>query len=125
AADRPGRAAGTRRRLIGDDLPVARDQPTANAALVDGTRERQLGHGGDAWERLAQKAERLDPAQVVLDQLARRVPLAREPELVRRNAHPIVAHPNELEATASYVNPDLARSGVQGVLDQLFDDRGR
>jgi hypothetical protein len=51
--------------------------------------------------------------------------LAGEPEVGGADAAAVVAHANELETTAANVDANGGRSGIERVLDQLFDDRCR
>ena len=57
--------------------------------------------------------------------LARRVPLERQPRIVRLHPLAVVLDADLLLAAELDVNRQAPRAGVDGVLDQLLDDRGR
>ena len=56
--------------------------------------------------------------------LARRVPLDRQPRVVRLHALAVVFDANQLLAAELDGDADAAGAGVERVLDQLLDDRG-
>ncbi len=57
--------------------------------------------------------------------LAGRVARERQRQLRRRDAATVVAHPHQLQAAALDLDLDAPGAGVECVLDQLLDDRGR
>ena len=78
----------------------------------------------DAGQRLAAKAESVNRGEVVgALNLARRVALEREAGIL--GAHPFAVVLDAYEALAAQLDVDLdaPRAGVDGVFDQLFDDR--
>ena len=56
--------------------------------------------------------------------LARRVPLDRQPRVLRLHPLAVVLDADLLLAAELDVNREAARAGVDRVLDQLLDDRG-
>ena len=80
----------------------------------------------DAGQRLAAKSQRVDGGEIVGPlNLAGRVALERQPRIVR--AHPLAVVFDAHQALAAHFDVDLnaPRAGVDGVFDELFDDRGR
>src|SRR5262245_54738993 len=85
-----------------------------------------MRHRRDAWQRLAAEAEGGDRAEIVRTaDLARRVPFDREPRILRRHPFPIVLDANGLLASELDADVETARAGIDRVLDELLDDRGR
>ena len=85
-----------------------------------------MRHRGDARQRLAAEAERRDRAEIVgAADLARRVPLDRQPRVLRLHPLAVVLDADQLLAAELDRDGDAARAGVERVLDQLLDDRGR
>ena len=46
-------------------------------------------------------------------------------QVIAREARAVVGDADEIKAAAHQVNANLARACVDGILDQLLDDRGR
>jgi len=83
-------------------------------------------HGGDARQRLAPESEADDGVEVrELRQLARGMANECHRELVRSDAHPIIADSNRCAARPAYVDVDAPGAGIERVLHQLLDDRRR
>ena len=94
--------------------------------VVDGADDGELGDGGDARQRLAAEAERAHARRG----RRRRACSSRgagRPARARRRGMPPPSSPTRIrrQAAAANVDPDCARAGVERVLDQLLDDRGR
>ncbi len=88
--------------------------------------QHEMGDGRDGGERLAAESERQDGGEIVgAANLARRVALDGEPCVLGRHPFPIVFDADLLLAAQLDVNGHPAGAGVDGVLDQLLDDRGR
>jgi len=51
------------------------------------------------------------------------VPLDREPRILRLHPFPVIVDPNLFFAAELDVNDDPAGAGIDGVLDEFFDDR--
>ena len=80
----------------------------------------------DRRQRFAAEPEREDRGEVVgAPDLARRVPLDRQPRILRLHPLAVVLDADLLLAAELDVNREPARAGVDRVLDQLLDDRGR
>ena len=93
----------------------------AQPRLHDEMRNRR-----DARQRLAAESERVDGREIVgAPNLARRVPLEREPRIFRAHALAVVFDAHEPLAAQLDVDLDAARARVDGVFDELFDDRCR
>ena len=85
-----------------------------------------LRHRGDARQRLTAKTERLDGDEVgKLAQLAGRMADERDSKLRGRNAGAVVADSNRGLPRPAHVDADAPRARVEGVLDELLDDRSR
>ena len=98
--------------------------PDAGAARA--RAQREVRHRGDARQRLAAEAERRDALEVVgAADLARRVPLDRQPRVLRLHPLAVVLDANQLLAAELDGDRDAPRAGVDRVLDQLLDDRRR
>ncbi len=86
----------------------------------------EFRHGGDRGKRLAAETVAVNLRQVSIGgDLGRRVPLEREPSVLRRHPAAVVAHEDALGSSALEIHLDARCSGVQSILDQLLDDRGR
>ena len=97
----------------------------ALAALRRPAYERQVADLGDRRERLAAKAERMNPKEVVrLAQFARRVRRERQNELVGRYAAPVVDYLNRLDSALLDFDLDARRARVDRILDELLNDVG-
>ena len=105
---------------------TALDREQERAVLARGPRaQREAADAGDRRQRLAAKAERPDPQQVVVRELRGGVALDRERELVRGHAAAVVGDRDQRLAAAGELDRDPPRAGVERVLDQLLDRRGR
>jgi hypothetical protein len=95
--------------------------------LPRGTRSQdEMRDRCDARQRLATKPERGDPLEIVgTTDLARCVPLDREPRVVSLHAFPVVFDANQLLPAELRRDRDAAGSRVDRVLDQFLDDGGR
>jgi hypothetical protein len=92
----------------------------------DARRQRQSRDRRDARQRLAAKAHRDQPFEIVERRdLARRMPRQSERQFVARDAAAVVADADQSRAAAFDVDRDRARPGIERVLDELLDDRGR
>ena len=106
--------------------PVLHDLCVADAERRAAGGALDVGDGRDACQRFAAKAERLDHGEIrQRGQLARRVPDERQRELISRDAGAVVADADRRLARATDVDADPACPGVERVLDQLLDHRGR
>ena len=125
-ADFDGRAFGTagflhRRDGAAVDANLRAGHVAAQPRLHDEVRDRR-----DAGQRFASEAERVDGGEVVgALNLARRVTLERQPRILRAHPFAIVFDAHEPLAAQLDVDLDAARARVDGVFDELFDDRGR
>ena len=120
-----GGAAGARAGEALDDPPVGDHQPGGLARVVGRRDEDHLGHRADAGERLAAEAEAGDAPEVVgVAQLAGGVAGEGELELVGRDTRAVVAHLDRAQPAAAQLDRDRPRARVDGVLEQLLDDRG-
>ena len=84
------------------------------------------GDLGNRRQRLAAEPERADPAQVLnVRQLAGRVGLKRQGQVVGGHPHAVVGDPDQIFAPAldAHVNP--RRTRVDGVFEQLLDHARR
>ena len=88
--------------------------------------QREPRDRGDARQRLAAEPERGDRRQVGgRGDLAGRVPLEAQPRVVGRHADAVVLDADETLAAVFDGDGDPGGGGVDGVLDQLLDHRGR
>ncbi len=84
------------------------------------------GDGGDRRQRFTAKPERAHRFQIREGgDLAGRVPRQCQCEFLARNAAAVVAHHGALDAAAREAHLDPPRTGVERVLDEFLDDRGR
>ena len=82
--------------------------------------------GGDRRQRLAAEAQGGNREQiVVVFQLAGGMALKGQQRVVAHHSAAVVGDVDELAPAGLDVNADARGSGVQGVLDQLLDHRGR
>jgi hypothetical protein len=114
---------------LDNQAPGLRVRAAGIARPPGATDVRAAGHGqardrADRGQRLAAEAERGDVHQIVAGQLGGGVALDRQPDLLGGHAATVVGHRNERAPALAQVDVDVARAGVEGVLDQLLD-RGR
>ena len=77
-------------------------------------------------QRLAAETERANRAEILRARdLARRVPLDRQPRILGLHPFAVVLDPQQLLAAKLDRDRDARRAGIERVLDQLLDDRGR
>jgi hypothetical protein len=89
-------------------------------------RALDIGNRRDAGKRLAPEAKRPDRLEVgERPDLARRVALKGQRELLGGNPGAVVDDPDQVAAGAPDLDRDPVGAGVEGVLDQLFDNRRR
>ncbi len=80
----------------------------------------------DRRQRLAAKAKGAEPVEVGgLHELAGRVPLERQQRVVLRHAAAVVLDADERAAAGEELDLDTRGAGVERVLHQLLDHRGR
>jgi hypothetical protein len=83
-----------------------------------------MRHRGDRRQRLAAEPERHDRSKVLgPPDLAGRMPLERKTRIVGLHAFPIVLDPDLFLPAKLEMDAYAARTGVNGVLDELLDDR--
>ncbi len=80
----------------------------------------EAGDGADGGQRLAAETQRADVEQVLLGQLRCRMALDGQREIACVHAAAVVADPDEGEPAAGGDDLDLARAGIDGVLDELL-----
>ena len=87
------------------------------------------GEGGDradARQRFAAKPERGQAVEILeRGELRRRVPADRQRQIGRRDAAAVVDDLDQLDAATTDRDPDPGGAGIDGVFDQLLDDRNR
>ncbi len=89
-------------------------------------QQRHAGDGGNARQRLAAESQRGEALKIAQRlHLAGGVPRERQRQLLRGYATAVVADPNQAQATIGKLDTNMARAGIERVLDQLLDDRGR
>jgi len=107
---------GTRGALVEEAA-----RPQVNAAAR--ARALDIGNRRDAGKRLAPEAKRPDRLEVgERPDLARRVALKGQRELFGGYPGAIVDNSDQVAARAPDFDRDPAGTGVEGVLDQLFDN---
>ena len=79
----------------------------------------------DRGQRLAAKAQNGDLLQLLVDELGGGVALERQRQLLRRHAAAVVGDLDQRLAAGLQRHLDPAGAGVDRVLDQLLDHRGR
>ena len=82
-------------------------------------------HRGDRGQSLAAEAEACDLREIAVGQFRRRVALDREREVGFVHAPPVVGDPDEPPPARLDRDLDCLRPGVERVLDQFLDRRGR
>ena len=120
---------------LGARRPGGRPRRAGHAALHrNAPGMRRAWHAGgqaqprrrpDAGQRLAAEAQRVDPHQMVVRQLGRAVPLHRQRQAVRRHAVAVIGDLDPRGAALVERDRDPPGPGVDRVLDQLLDHRGR
>ncbi len=108
-----------RRSAIDPDLRAGQAAPGPGP-------QHEAGHRGDRGQRLAAKAERADGGEIVgRGDLRGGVALQRKHGVVRRHADAVVLDAHHRLAAQLDGDRDVTRPGIDGVLDQLLDHRGR
>src|SRR5215470_4111167 len=115
-----------RRRLWHPDL-AAIDFYTPRVSRVAGARgQAQTRYGGDRGQCLTAKTQRSDRLEVVrIGDLGGGVSCDREGEILALDPRAVVCDANELDATCCEVDVDRSRAGIEAVLEQLLQGRGR
>ena len=123
-ADR--RALGVAAPLAAHHVRALDAQARAGRLALGAGGQRDLRDGGDAGQRLAAKAQRVDVIQVLdLAQLAGRVPGKGQLDLGGGDAAAVVGDAHQAPPALAHLDVDRGRPGVDGVFDQLFDHRRR
>ncbi len=106
-------------------LPFPFDARPAVSLAVRGL-EQDAGDRRDARQRLAPEAERRDALEILLaGDLARRMPAERHGRVLRGHALAVVPDGDELLPAVGQLDAQFGRPGVEGILDELLDDRDR
>ena len=88
--------------------------------------QHEVRHRRDARQRLAAEPERANRAEILgLGDLARRMTLDRKPRVLRIHPLAVVFDPQQFLPAELDRHRDPRRAGVERVLDQLLDHRGR
>ena len=119
-------AGDTRGRFDGERFAAFAAQRIAVLGILHAARKRQAGDCGDRGERLAAKAHGRDRLQVLeAADLAGGVARERERQLVARDAGAVVFHLDAAHAALVERHGDAGCPGVEAVLEQLLEHRGR
>ena len=125
AADLDGRAGPARgrpdrtfhSRLDRDAVAgVARSRPGADVELRD---------RADRGQRLAPEPQRSDAGEIAVVELGGGMALDRKGQVGRAHAAAVVRDPDQSAAAGLDRDVDPAGTGVEGILDELLDRRGR
>ena len=118
--------AGGPDRLHRSDLPRF-DNDTRPDLFAGGPRyELQPAYSPDRGQGLAAEAEACDRHQVVDGlQLGGRIASNRQRDFLRRDSRTVIGHLDKAATALFDANLDGPSTGVERVLDQLLDDRGR
>ena len=120
--------ARTRWRAGGDHRPHApliHSHLRARRRAARPAGERHPRHRRDARQRLAAKPQCADALQIVYrGDLAGRVALERQRQLLRRDARAVIHHADQVQPAALQLDTHGASPSVQRVLHQLLDHRG-
>jgi hypothetical protein len=101
------------------------DHPApALAAAAHPAFHRQPRHRGDGGQGLAPETKGGDQLDRLIRQLGGGMALQRQRHIVAGHAAAVVGHLNAIQTALRQRNGDLTRSGVDGVLHQLFQGRG-
>ena len=85
-----------------------------------------IGNGGNAGQGLSPKPHRLHLEEVfAASNLAGGVPLKGQLNVVAGDPVAVINHPDAIEAGVLHNNVDPLTVGVQSVLNQFLNDRGR
>jgi hypothetical protein len=88
--------------------------------------QTKVRNRGDAWQRLAPEPECSDRCQVVGPaNLAGGMTFETQPGILRVHAGPIVLHADQFLAAVLDCDVHALSAGIDGVLNQFLDDRGR
>ena len=113
-------------RATGRSSPVRPSSAKAPSAPADARQQAELGDGVDGGQRLAAKAHGAHGLQVAeAGDLAGGVAAQRQRQFVARQALAVVLDRDQAHAAGREPHRDLARAGVERVVEQLAHHRGR
>jgi hypothetical protein len=119
-------ALGARGRLDLADLRAFGPDRRGVRRLARAARDREPGNRGDRGKRLAAEAHRRHALEVLeARDLARGVAREREPQLFARDPRAVVLDLHPLGAARVERHRDCLRAGVDAVLQELLQHRGR
>jgi hypothetical protein len=119
------RALAERRRLHGGFHPAFDpDGPSVVAAAL-AAGDAEATDGADRGQRFAAEAEMIDAQEMVVGKLRGAMALDRQRELVAVHADAVVADDHEALPALLQRHVDARRTGIDRILDQLFQRRGR
>jgi hypothetical protein len=120
------RTVGERRRQRRADLATVDFDAPGVLFPAQARRQRQARYGGNACQRLAAKAQRRDRLEVAGGgDLGCRVARQRQRQILTPDAISVVGDANQLDPAAGEIDVDLPRAGVEAVLEDLLQRRGR
>jgi hypothetical protein len=94
--------------------------------IASAGRQGQARHGADGRQRLTTKPQAHHLFKVFqVTNLAGGVTGQSQRQVIGRNAAAIVAHPQQLDAALLHIDIDAFGTGVEAILQQLLDHRGR
>ena len=105
--------------------PVLDDEPEARRRARGPRADFEPRHRGDRRQRLAAEAEGHDRGQVAVGDFRGRMALDGKLEIRFVHAAPVVGNADEPPPARLDRDLDMARAGVERVLDELLDRRGR
>src|SRR5262249_45246658 len=86
-------------------------------------QQRQLRDGGNAGQGFAAKAQSVQMIQVLNSaDFAGAVARTGRLQFLGGDSHSVITHAYKIQPTTTYLYPHFARSGVQSVFQQFFDD---
>ena len=106
-----------------DFAAVYDDLGAGNSARL-ARRQSKARNTRDARQSFSAKSKRGDRLEIGRrTNLARGITLERKKRVIAIHAATVIDHPNERNSTAANQDVDLARAGVDAVLDEFFDHR--
>ena len=113
-------------RLLGDHLGALYLEFRPLLRILHAGLQGHMRHSSDGGERLASEAHGDDGEEVCrLADLARRMPLKGHPGIHSPHTGAVVDDLDQCLAGILDDDLDVGRTGIDGILDQLLDDRSR
>ena len=101
------------------------DEPERRSLMLMTRCDLEARHGSDRWQRLPPETEGRDGEEILVGELRGGMALDRQREVVGAHAAAVIGNADETAPAGLDDDIDARGAGIERVLDELLDGRGR